>query len=107
MASEPPFSISQISTLPQPFDDDLTTYRAAGADGIGLWEIKFPERDDAETLARVRESGLTVTNCVGAVPSILPLPLLPGPDDPEERVEAFRALDPPHRAVRAGLPRRS
>ena len=45
-------------------------------DGIGLWEIKFPERDDAETLARVRESGLGVTNCVGAVPSVLPLPLL-------------------------------
>jgi sugar phosphate isomerase/epimerase len=90
LASEPPFSISQISTLPQPFDDDLADYRAAGADGIGLWEIKFPERDDAETLARVRESGLTVTNCVGAVPSILPLPLLPGPDGVEERVEAFR-----------------
>ncbi|MGZ8694264.1 MAG: sugar phosphate isomerase/epimerase family protein [Gaiellaceae bacterium] len=91
MASDlPPFSISQISTLPQAFDDDLTTYRAAGADGIGLWEIKFPERDDAETLARVRESNLAVTNCVGAVPSILPLPLLPGPEDPAERVEAFR-----------------
>ncbi len=90
MAFDPAFSISQISTLPQPFDDDLTSYRAAGADGIGLWEIKFPERDDAETLARVRASGLTVTNCVGAVPSILPLPLLPGPDDVGERVEAFR-----------------
>ena len=88
--SEPAFSISQISTLPQPFDDDLVIYRAAGADGIGLWEIKFPERDDAETLARVRESGLAVTNCVGAVPSILPLPLLPGPEDVEERVDAFR-----------------
>ena len=91
MASEPLFSLSQISTLPQPFDDDLASYRAAGAEGIGLWEIKFPERNDAETLARVRESGLTVTNCVGAVPSVLPLPLLPGPETPEERVEAYRA----------------
>jgi len=91
LASDPPFSLSQISTLPQPFDDDLASYRAAGADGIGLWEIKFPERDDAETLARVRESGLAVTNCVGAVPSILPLPLLPGPETPDERVEAYRA----------------
>ena len=87
--SEPPFSLSQISTLPQPFDDDLASYRAAGAEGIGLWEIKFPERDDAETLARVRDSGLAVTNCVGAVPSILPLPLLPGPESPEERVDAY------------------
>ena len=89
--SDPPFSISQITTLPQPFDDDLRTYAAAGADGIGLWELKLPERSDAETRDRVRESGLTVTNCVGAVPSILPLPLLPGPDDPAERVAAFCA----------------
>jgi sugar phosphate isomerase/epimerase len=91
LASEPRFSISQISTFREPFDDDLANYRAAGADGIGLWEIKLPERDDAETLARVRESGLTVTNCIGAVPSILPLPLLPGPDDVQERIEAYCA----------------
>jgi sugar phosphate isomerase/epimerase len=91
LASEPPFSISQISTIRQAFDDDLTSYGEAGAHGIGIWEIKLPERDDAETLARVRESGLTVTNCIGGVPSILPLPLLPGPDDPAERVEAFCA----------------
>jgi sugar phosphate isomerase/epimerase len=89
LGSDPPFSLSQISTLAQPFDDDLASYRAAGADGIGLWEIKFPERDDAETLARVRRSGLNVTNCIGAVPSILPLPLLPGPETPEERVDAY------------------
>ena len=90
MASDlPPFSISQITTLPQPFDDDLRTYRHAGATGIGIWEIKLPERDDRESLARVRESGLAVTNCVGAVPSILPLPHLPGPADPAERVDAF------------------
>jgi sugar phosphate isomerase/epimerase len=85
----PPFSISQITTFQQPFDDDLRTYRAVGAQGIGIWEIKLPDRDDAETLARVRESELTVTNCVGGVPSILPLPLLPGPDDPAERVDLF------------------
>jgi sugar phosphate isomerase/epimerase len=91
LASEPRFSISQISTFCQPFDEDLASYRAAGADGIGIWEIKLPERADAETLARVRESGLRVTNCIGGVPSILPLPLLPGPDDVQERIEAYCA----------------
>ena len=89
--SDPSFSVSQITTLPQPFDEDLRTYAAAGADGIGIWEIKLPERSDVETRDRLRESGLAVTNCIGAVPSILPLPLLPGPDDPGERVAAFCA----------------
>ncbi|MBD0349304.1 MAG: hypothetical protein ICV59_09140 [Thermoleophilia bacterium] len=77
--AEPLFSISQITTLPQPFDEDLRTYAAAGADGIGIWDIKLPDRPDAETRERVQESGLAVTNCIGAVPSILPLPLLPVP----------------------------
>jgi sugar phosphate isomerase/epimerase len=89
--SDPRFSISQITTLTQAFDDDLRTYGEAGLDGIGIWEIKLPERDDAETLERVRASGLDVTNCVAAVPSVLPLALMEGPDDPRERVDAFCA----------------
>jgi sugar phosphate isomerase/epimerase len=98
LAERPRFSISQITTLTQPFDEDLRTYAAAGVDGIGIWEIKLPERDDSESVDRVRSSGLEVTNCVAAVPSILPLPLMPGPEDPSERVEAFCASL--HRLVR-------
>jgi sugar phosphate isomerase/epimerase len=92
------FSISQITTLTQAFDDDLRTYAEAGLHGIGVWEIKLPEGDDAETVERVRASGLEVTNCVAAVPSVLPLPLMGGPEDPRERVDAFcRSL---HRLAR-------
>ena len=64
----PRFSISQITTLPQPFDEDLRTYAAAGVEGIGIWELKLPDRDDAETVELVRASGLTVTNCVPGRP---------------------------------------
>jgi sugar phosphate isomerase/epimerase len=87
----PDFSISQVTTLPQSFDEDLRVYGEAGVDGIGIWEIKLPARDDAETAGRVRESGLEVTNCVAGVPSILPLPLMDGPADPEERIDALCA----------------
>jgi sugar phosphate isomerase/epimerase len=86
----PPFSISQISTLPASFEDDLRAYRTAGAEGIGLWEIKLPADRDGEALAALAESGLVSTNAVPAVPSIGPL-LLPGPSEPSERVEAYRA----------------
>jgi sugar phosphate isomerase/epimerase len=86
----PPFSISQISTLPASLEDDLRAYRAAGATGIGLWEIKLPVGRDEESLAALAKSGLVSTNAVPAVPSIGPL-LLPGPSDPRERVEAYRA----------------
>jgi sugar phosphate isomerase/epimerase len=87
----PSFSISAVTTLQASFAEDLDAYRAAGADGIGLWELKLPEGADDESLALVEASGLEVTNCVPVVPSILPLPLIEGPSDPDERVEAICA----------------
>ncbi len=80
-------SISQITTVSASFADDLDAYRAAGADGIGIWEFKLAE----DSLERFRESGLAAATAVPAVPSILPLALMEGPEDPAERVEAICA----------------
>ena len=80
-------SISQITTVSQSFADDLDAYRAAGADAIGIWEMKLGD----DSLERFRASGLAAAAAVPAVPSILPLPLMEGPADPAERVEAIRA----------------
>jgi sugar phosphate isomerase/epimerase len=88
---EPSFSISAVSTLTASFAEDLDAYRAAGADGIGIWELKLPAGEDERSLELVRASGLEVTNCVPLVPSILPLPHIDGPVDPRERVEAICA----------------
>jgi sugar phosphate isomerase/epimerase len=83
----PRYSISQITTVGQSFADDLDAYRAAGAQGVGIWEMKLAD----DSLGRFRASGLEAAPAVPEVPSILPLPLMEGPDDPEERVEAVRA----------------
>lgn len=80
-------SISQITTVSLSFADDLDAYRAAGADGIGVWEMKLAD----DSLERFRASGLEAAAAIPAVPSILPLPLMEGPADPAERVEAIRA----------------
>jgi sugar phosphate isomerase/epimerase len=80
-------SISEITTVSQSFADDLDAYRAAGADGIGIWEMKLED----DSFERFRTSGLAAAAAVPAVPSILPLPLMPGPDDPAERVESICA----------------
>jgi sugar phosphate isomerase/epimerase len=89
--SGPPFSISQVSTLAASFDEDLAAYAEAGADGIGIWEIKLPPGGDESALERLRASGLASTNAVPAVPSILPLPLMEGPAEPDERIDAICA----------------
>ena len=80
-------SISQITTVTQTFADDLDAYRAAGADGVGIWEMKLAD----DSLERFRASGLGAAAAIPAVPSILPLPLMEGPEDPAERVEAIRS----------------
>ena len=78
-------SISQITTVTQSFADDVDAYREAGADGIGIWEMKLED----DSLERFRASGLEAAAAVPAVPSILPLPLMEGPADPTERVDAI------------------
>ncbi len=80
-------SISQITTVTQSFADDLDAYRAAGADGIGIWEMKLED----DSLERFRASPLEAAAAIPAVPSILPLPLMEGPGDPAERIEAICA----------------
>jgi sugar phosphate isomerase/epimerase len=85
-------SLSEISTVNASFAEDVEAYAAAGFDGIGIWEVKLPENDDANR-ALLREAALAVASCIPAVPSILPLrlPGMEGPPDPAERIETLIA----------------
>jgi sugar phosphate isomerase/epimerase len=80
-------SLSEISTVGASFRDDLAAYRAAGFDGLGIWELKLGD-DDADVEA-LRASGLRATNCVPLVPSILPNAVIEGPANVEERIESI------------------
>lgn len=86
----PRFSISTITTMPASLEEDLRAYRAAGAEGIGIWEIHLEAGREDEQLAALLESGLESTNAIPAIPSIAPIPI-PGPEEPAERVEAYCA----------------
>jgi sugar phosphate isomerase/epimerase len=92
VTQEPPrFSISQVSTLTASFADDVRAYAAAGVDGIGVWELKLGDGMDAAALEQLASSGLGSATAVPSVPSILPLPLLPGPEAPEARIDSLCA----------------
>ena len=80
-----------MTTLAAPFAEDVRAYAAAGAEGIGIWELKLDGGDDEAALELLEQSGLGRPSAVPLVPSILPLPLLGGPDDPAERLEALCA----------------
>ncbi|HEX6489776.1 MAG TPA: hypothetical protein VF002_00210, partial [Gaiellaceae bacterium] len=87
MSERPPLSICEYTTVAASFEEDLDAYASAGAEGIGICEFKLGDEEAA--LTRLHESGLRATHCVPAVPSILPLPLLAGPEEPAERIEAI------------------
>jgi sugar phosphate isomerase/epimerase len=87
----PRVSVSQITTFPSSFSDDVHNYVEAGLDGIGIWEMKIPEGGEAAALEQLEMSRLESTVAIPLIPSILPLPLLGGPDDPAERVDALCA----------------
>ncbi len=89
--SYPRFSISEASTHPATYEEDLAAYKAGGADGIGIWEFKLADGDDGRSIDALRASGLTPTICVPKAPCILPDFLFPEPREPVERRKALCA----------------
>ena len=67
----------------------MRLYSAAGADGIGVWELKLTDGGDAEALEQLEASGLGSAAAVPAIPSILPLPLMEGPAEPAQPGSEF------------------
>jgi sugar phosphate isomerase/epimerase len=91
MAGEPPpFTVSASSTWHSTFAEDMASYSAAGVGGIGLWEFKLPDDDEA-SIAALAERGLSLSVCWPRVPGPLPSsPLFPGPpSDPAGRTRAL------------------
>jgi len=54
--SYPRVSISEASTQPATYEEDLAAYKAGGADGIGIWEFKLPDGGDGRSIDALRAS---------------------------------------------------
>jgi sugar phosphate isomerase/epimerase len=108
--AKPKFSVSEITTFHQTFEEDLASYAEAGAEGVGIWEFKLPEGDDGESIAKLKDSGLTATTMIPGTLSIYPVPF-PGPSDPAERtaemcatIRRFAPFEPEVVLVLPGAP---
>ena len=107
----PPFSISETTTYPATFEEDLAAYKAAGVEGIGIWEFKLPKGQDERSIEALQASGLEATICVPEVPCILPDAYFREPRDPIARRKAlcaairrFAAFKPAGVMVLSGAP---
>lgn len=90
MATKPKYSILEYATLNLSFADELAAFREGGAQGVGITEFTGPKIRERNTMVQtLRNSGLEPTVCWPAVPSVLPLTLFAGPQEPEKRIEAL------------------
>jgi sugar phosphate isomerase/epimerase len=90
------FGISEVTTWPWSFEDDLARYGALGAAAIEIWEFKL-ERNASkrrDQLASVRAHGLEVSSFQADIHALFPTHLQREPAALDARRDAFlRTLD--------------
>src|SRR5258708_10800125 len=85
-----PFGISQYSTLPQSFAEDLALYRTLGIPYIEVVEAKLDASDPHLQLKELRNSELNVSSVQPRVHSLFPDRPRPEPKMPKDRVAQLR-----------------
>ena len=92
MSSAPPyrFGVSEFTTNPWSFEQDVETYAQLGVDNIEVCEVKLDDARGAEQLALVGRSGLTISSVQPVVRTLFPSLSQPEPKDVPARMARFR-----------------
>jgi len=85
-----PFGVSQYTTWPQTFDEDLELYREAEIGFIEICEAKLDITNPDPQLQRLKDSGLSVSSVQPRLHSLFPDFPRPEPSSPSERMAHLR-----------------
>ena len=85
-----PFGVSQYTTWPQTFAQDLKLYREAGIDFIEVCEAKLDAANPKSQLEALTDSGLHVSSVQPKLHSLFPDLPRPEPKSPGERMQHLR-----------------
>jgi sugar phosphate isomerase/epimerase len=85
-----PFGVSQYTTLPQTFQQDIDLYREAGVGYIEVCEAKLDPSDPNRQLQVLKDSGLRVSSVQPQLHSLFPDFPRPEPKSPRERMACLR-----------------
>ena len=80
------FGVSEFTTWPWSFEQDLDAYIAHGLDAIEVCEFKLNKDDYAPQLRRIADAGLEVSSVQTSVHSLFPDSLAPEPLQPADRL---------------------
>lgn len=86
----PSFGVSEFTTWPWTFEEDLENYAALGVACIEVCEFKLDETRAAAQLALVGEMGLQISSVQPQLHSLFPDAPRPEPQEPTDRLDLFR-----------------
>lgn len=86
----PPFGVSQFTTWPQTFEEDIALYREAGIVAIEVCEAKLDADRFKAQFDLIKESGLQVSSVQPRLHSLFPDQPRPEPRDPKDRMKRLR-----------------
>lgn len=83
------FGVSQFTTNPQSFEDDVTLYAGEGVEAIEVVEAKLDASRWPAQMALVKDRGLPICSVQPAVRTLFPSQSMPDPLDPADRATLF------------------
>jgi sugar phosphate isomerase/epimerase len=90
VASPFQFGVSEFTTQPWSFEQDVETYKQLGVDTIEVCEFKLDNDRVAEQLALLGQHGLPITSVQPKTRTLFPSRSQPDPQEPQERMARFR-----------------
>jgi sugar phosphate isomerase/epimerase len=84
------FGVSQFTTTPWSFEQDVENYGLLGVDAMEVCEDKLDDSRFAEQLAMIGERGMEISSVQPSVRTLFPSRTQPRPEGVTERVALFR-----------------
>jgi sugar phosphate isomerase/epimerase len=83
------FGVSEFTTTPWTFEQDIESYGQLGVEAIEVCEFKLDEQRMSEQLAMIAAHGLMISSVQPKVRTLFPSQSQPEPRDPRERMALF------------------
>ena len=98
------FGVSEFTTTPWTFEQDVESYAQLGVDAMEVCEFKLDEQRRDEQLALIASHGLVISSVQLSIRTLFPNQSQPEPANPRERMALFSRTIARFGALAQGAP---
>ena len=98
------FGVSEFTTTPWTFEQDVESYAQLGVDAMEVCEFKLDEQRRDEQLALIASHGLVISSVQPSIRTLFPSQSQPEPANPRERMALFSRTIARFGALAQGVP---